>query len=408
MSRRSVLRLLGIGSAAALAAACSPSAPASPTAKPAAAASPAAAGSPSAAASPAAKPAASPAASAASGISKADWDQIVAGAKSEGALSLATYAGTGYRVIVEAFEKAYPGIKVEHSQFQSSSRDYLPRLLQEQKAGLYTWDVAIMTTQEMLRQAVPIGAAVPIRPLLVLPEVLDDSVWIDGFEGGFTDNGKQWQYSIGRDIESQIWINTDQVKDGEITKLDDLLDPKWRGKMVGGDPRSKGSGFTPTTMMRVVTGSDDIVKKLWVDQEVVVGTDARQLTEFMVRGRYPLGVGAVDRRILADFQAQGLGMNIKVNPIPEIEYTNAGSNNLWIVAKAPHPKAAQVFVNWVLTKEGSSVYAPNASINSRRLDVPAVDEAVRPVKGVKYLRSDDESLLEPGIKTQEMAKALLN
>ena len=37
-------------------------------------------------------------------------------------------------------------------------------------------------------------------------------------------------------------------------------------------------------MMRVVTGNDDIVKKLWVDQEVVVGTDARQLTEFMVRG----------------------------------------------------------------------------------------------------------------------------
>jgi hypothetical protein len=54
------------------------------------------------------------------------------------------------------------------------------------------------------------------------------------------------------------------------------------------------------------------------------------------------------------------------------------------------------------------VYAPNVSINSRRLDVPAVDEAVRPVKGVKYLRSDDESLLEPGIKTQELAKALLN
>jgi ABC-type Fe3+ transport system substrate-binding protein len=160
--------------------------------------------------------------------------------------------------------------------------------------------------------------------------------------------------------------------------------------------------------MRVVTGNDDILKKLWVGQEVAVGTDARQLTEFMVRGRYAVGVGAVDRRILADFQSQGLGKNVKVNPIPEIEYTNAGSNNLWIVAKAPHPKAAQVFANWVLTKEGSTIYSPNASINSRRLDVPAFDDAVRPQKGVKYLRSDDESLLDTGIKTQEMAKALLN
>ncbi len=332
----------------------------------------------------------------------------MAGAKAEGALTLATYAGTGYRVIVDEFEKAFPGIKVEHSQFQSSSRDYLPRLLQEHKAGLYTWDVAMMTTQEMLRQAVPVSGAVPVRPLLVLPEVLDDSVWVDGFEGGFNDIGKQWQYSVGRDIESQVWINTDQVKEGEITKLEHLLDPKWRGKMVGGDPRTKGSGFTPTTMMRVVTGSDDIVKKLWVDQEIVVSNDARQLTEFMVRGRYSIGVGAVDKRILADFQAQGLGNNIKVNPVPEIEYTNAASNNIWIVAKAPHPKAAQVFANWLLTKEGSTIYSKNANVNSRRLDVPAFDESVRPQKGVKYLRSDDESLLDAGIKTQELAKALLN
>ena len=82
---------------------------------------------------------------------------------------------------------------------------------------------------------------------------------------------------------------------------DELLDPKWRGKIVGGDPRTKGSGFTPTTMMRVVTGSDDIVKKLWVDQEVMIGTDARQLAEFMVRGRFPIGIGAIERPILADF-----------------------------------------------------------------------------------------------------------
>ncbi|MFN0072671.1 MAG: hypothetical protein ACKVVP_14405, partial [Chloroflexota bacterium] len=201
VTRRAALRLFGLGGAAALIAACSPSAPAAPTtapAKPTEAAKPAAAGSPVAAASPAAKPAASPSAAApAAGMSKADWDQLVAGAKGEGALTLATYAGTGYRVIVEEFEKAFPGIKVEHSQFQSSSRDYLPRLLQEQRAGLYTWDVAIMTTQEMLRQAVPIAGAVPIRPLLVLPDVLDDNAWIDGFEGGFNDVGKQWQYSIG-------------------------------------------------------------------------------------------------------------------------------------------------------------------------------------------------------------------
>ena len=45
---------------------------------------------------------------------------------------------------MDDFEAAFPGVKVEHTQFQSSSRDYVPRLLQERKASLYAWDVAIM------------------------------------------------------------------------------------------------------------------------------------------------------------------------------------------------------------------------------------------------------------------------
>ena len=53
-------------------------------------------------------------------------------ARKEGSVNVATYAGTAHRKIMDVFEAAYPGIKVEHTQFQSSSRDYVPRLLQEQ------------------------------------------------------------------------------------------------------------------------------------------------------------------------------------------------------------------------------------------------------------------------------------
>ena len=409
VSRRRVLQLLGLGGAATLVAACSQPAPAAPTAAPAKPTAAPAAPAPATAAPAAAAPAAAkPAAAAQAGISDADWNALIEAAKKEGTLNLATYAGSGLRNVSQAFMDTYPGINVEHQQFQSSSRDFVPRLLPEQKAGLYAWDIATMPTQEMLRQVREAGGIDPIRPLIVKGELLDDKTWIDGFEGGFNDIEKKWGYSIGRDHEIQNWINTDLVKEGEIKSLQDLLDPKWKGKITGGDPRTKGSGFTPATMMRIKTGDDSLMKKLYVDQEIVVSADARQLTESMVRGRFAIGLGAVDRRILADFQEQGLGKNIKIVEIPEIEYTNAANNTLWLLKNAPHPNAAKLWVNWILSKEGSTLWSKNSQINPRRVDVPMYDEVTYPKPGVQYPRSDDERLLPEMQRTQDIAKSLLD
>src|SRR5579885_2014379 len=114
--RRDFLKLAALSGGAAVAAACGPaSAPAQPATAPAASAP-------------------------AKAAWEEEWDRLVAAARDEKVLSLASYSGIGYRRIVEAFQQAFPGITVEHQQFESSSRDYVPRLLQELKAGLYTWD----------------------------------------------------------------------------------------------------------------------------------------------------------------------------------------------------------------------------------------------------------------------------
>src|SRR5207244_3771251 len=104
----------------------------------------------------------------------ADWQKVLDDARKEGRLLVATYAGTGYRKVMDAFEAAYPGIKVEQSPFQSSSRDFFPRYFQERQAGLYQWDVLMVPATEPLVQAVPPGAIDPIKPLIVRPDVTDD------------------------------------------------------------------------------------------------------------------------------------------------------------------------------------------------------------------------------------------
>jgi len=337
-----------------------------------------------------------------------EWDQLVAAARQEKTLTIATYAGTGFRKTMDSFQDAFPGIQVEHSQFQSASRDFMPRLLAENQAGLYAWDVSTMPPHETLSSAKRANAIEPIRSSIIRPELLQDSTWWDGFEAAFNDPELKWGFAICRYREGQLWINTDVVKDGEITKFADLLDPKWKGKITGGDPRTKGSAYDPITAVRLNLGRDDIVEQFYKGQEVTVSTDARQLTESMVRGRYPIGLGAVDQVILADFQSQGLGNNLKRLPLPEIDYLNSGAQNMWLMTKAPHPNVAKLFINWVLTKEGSEIYSKNVGYNSRRADVAPVDPESAPLKGVKYVRIDLESLLDEIQKTEDISKEVLN
>src|SRR5215211_5582771 len=114
-SRRDVLRVLGLTGVGALVAACSQPATTPPPA-------------PTSAPKPAGQQApAQSTGAAAGGGANADWDKVVDAAKKEGHLQVATYAGSGNRKVMDDFEAAYPGIKVDHTSFQSSSRDFFPR-----------------------------------------------------------------------------------------------------------------------------------------------------------------------------------------------------------------------------------------------------------------------------------------
>ncbi len=158
--------------------------------------------------------------------------------------------------------------------------------------------------------------------------------------------------------------------------------------------------------MRLAYG-DDIVKKLWVDQQVVLGRENRQMTEQMVRGRYAIGIGAVTDNILSEFLAQGLGKNLKHLELDNVEQVSGGGDVVQMVNRAPHPNAAKLFINWLLTKEGSTIWSKYAETNSRRTDVPPFDPAQQPTPGKKYIQLDTDELAPELGKTQEIAQKVL-
>ena len=332
-----------------------------------------------------------------------EWQAIVAAAKKEGQVTVNTFPGDGYKRALKHFTAAYPDIKLEHTQLHS--QDFAPRILRERQASLFTWDVALIPTSTALQVLRPAGVWDPIKPAIVLPDVKDDAGWDGGFERGFAVvKDRALTYGFVAQRGGGVTINTDLVKEDQLKGFTDLLDARWKGKLLLPDVRTMGDTFWPMTAVRLALG-DDVIKKLFVDQEPVLSRDTRQVVEFMVRGRYPIALG-VNPLLLAQFQKQGLGKSLKLLRFPEMDTVNFGTT-LWLVNRAPHPSAARVLINWILTKDAQVHWAKEVETNSRRHGIEPGNPAFAVPRGAKFFQVDAEENLPEVIKTQDIGRAVI-
>src|SRR5262245_28419986 len=341
---------------------------------------------------------AAPAASATS----PEWEQTVAAAKKEGKVAINTFTGQGYGRILKLFARAYPEIKVDHSSLEPV--DFSPRIINERKAGVYTWDVATMPTSTALQVLKPAGVFDPVRPAIIAPEARSDASWRGGFEAGFLDKDKRLAYAFTLVRSVGLFVNADKVAVAELKSFSDLLGPQWKGKIAISDPRVIGSTFWPLTIARLKIG-DGIMKQLLVDQDPVLSRDRNQLTEFMIRGRYPIAIG-LNALALQDFQANGVGKNVRTHLLPEMDYQASGSL-VWLVNKAPHPNAARVLINWLLTKEAQTAWARELQTNSRFTGIEPGEPLTVVPPGLKLTQIDAEEMLPEVVKTQDLSKQLI-
>jgi iron(III) transport system substrate-binding protein len=332
----------------------------------------------------------------------AEWEQTVAAARKEGRLAINTFTGQGYGRVLKLFTRTYRDIKVDHTNLEAP--DFSPRIISERRAGVYTWDVATMPTSTALQVLRPAGVFDPIRPIIVL-EARNDASWRDGFDAGFLDRDRRLAYAFTLVRAVGIFINGDRVEAGGVTSMRDLLAPKWKGKIAIADPRVNGSSFWPLTVARLKLG-DGVMRQLLVDQAPVLSRDRNQLTEFMVRGRYPIAIG-LNVLALHDYQRHGVGTTIRTLRLPELDYQSSGSL-VWLINRAPHPNAARVFVNWLLTKDAQSAWARELETNSRFVGVePGQPQTVVP-SGLRLTQIDAEEFLPEIVKTQDLARQLIS
>jgi iron(III) transport system substrate-binding protein len=326
------------------------------------------------------------------------WDDTLKAAREEGKVVVTGPPDAEIRKqLPEAFKKRF-GIAMEYQSARGS--DSANKMRAERAAGIYTADAALAGSNTMFTVMLRENMLAPLKPELLLPEVTEGENWKRG-SVWFVDPEEKYVLRLFSTVNESFWINTQEVKPGELRKVTDLLDPRWKGKISFMDPRVAGTGANQAANLYAFFGPD-FVKKLFIDQETVFSRERRQLTDWLARGTYHVAFGAEDGE-LERLRKEGLPIN-SVYGLEDMGGSLSGGNQVGIYANAPHPNAARVFVNWMASKEGSEIYGRALNMVPIRADIDAssfMPPEVIPKPGVKYF---DPYLYEFTVTTKEEAR----
>jgi iron(III) transport system substrate-binding protein len=272
--------------------------------------------------------------------------------------------------IGKLFEAAYPGIKVEVQ--RTGSQRILQRVMQEQQANLKLVDVihtsdaghfVLLKEKKLLMKYTPAG--------------------VDAFPAGFKD--KDGYYFTLRATVNVIAYNTKLVSAAEAPKTwKDLLDPKWKGKLVTAHPGYSGVISTHVLALVHLHGWD-YFKQLAQNKLMLVQSAVD-----------PAGVVASGERAVAvdggDYYYYQ--MKKKGNPI-EVVYPKEGVplvvSPTAIASFAPHPHAAKLFTDFTFTRELQQVMADSEGLYTGHPEVKYPTDKPK-LSDLKLLNVDAEEL----------------
>jgi ABC-type Fe3+ transport system substrate-binding protein len=295
--------------------------------------------------------------------SQSEWESALKSAKKEGKIVIAIPPSAELRKELEPLFKEKFGIEAEL--VVSRGADSANRIASEFKAGVRYFDLIIQgtTTAMSLQDG---GMLDPVSSYMILPEVKDPKYWWGGHIWNDNLKTNRFLYSFIANAGTEgLFYNAELAKPEEFRSFDDLLNPKWKGKIGLNDPRIGGSGISLWSFMWETKG-EEYLQKL-VRQDLLLGRNLRQIAEALAKGKLAITIG-LGRAEYEPFIKAGLPVKELPRPKEGLP-SSSGYGVLGIVKDPPHPNATKVFVNWFLGKEGQEFYAKVMKQGTRRLDV---------------------------------------
>jgi len=263
-------------------------------------------------------------------------DELAAAAKKEGSVVWYSTLGPEQNTrVVSAFEKRY-GVKVQVH--RAPTGVMTQRYLAERESGRVVADLLSISTEQVYENLTKDGTFAKINDR----DVPALAAWPKN----------AFRFESTAIIIAQIYgfaYNTDLLKDGEIPrKFEDLLRPAYKGKMTF--PKWDASPLYNTVL------------KMWQDK---YGDQYIKALAQQNPGSYESVVTALQSLAAGEYAIVPLAPSPFVPPIVSagapVKYiippTTTGNEIFMAVsAKAPHPMAARLFMNFMLTKEGQEIF----------------------------------------------------
>lgn len=298
------------------------------------------------------------------------WHELLAAARREG--SLMVYRGTAFgpgEQLGQAFAKSYPGIKVRET--IGSGSQQLSRIFTERRAGLYIPDVLIGGTTDPVLSLKPAGAVAALKPVLALPEVRDESAWLGGRHWWVDQEEPYTNLMFLGYVQTLAYVNTKVVDPGGFRSYWDILSPKWKGKIVSGDIRSGGQGAALARFIyKHPRLGPQFLERLFGEMDVTLSSDHRQMVNWLATGRLPIAIF-----LSASEARRAREQGLPLAPVPAEQLREGapvapGSGSISLMSPAPHPNAAVLFINWLLSREGQIAWQHAVRLPSLRVDIP--------------------------------------
>jgi len=240
--------------------------------------------------------------------------------------------------VARKLEAKYSGIKVEVN--RSGSERVMQRVMQEAQANVKAVDV-IHTSDA--------GNFVELKEQNMIVKYAPSAVekWGSNFKDkdGFY---FAWRSSMAVPAHNPTIISAQEAP----KSWQDLLDPKWKGKMVSAHPSYSG---TIVTWQAAIT---DLYKNDYIEalakQDVMLVQSAQDPVTKVTSGERPLAVNGTDYSYFNDKK--------KGNPV-EVIYPSDGAPLITspsaIASEAPHPNAAKLFTEYIFDLEAQQTLVDN-------------------------------------------------
>jgi iron(III) transport system substrate-binding protein len=272
----------------------------------------------------------------------------MAAAKTEGKIVWYTSAPIKQAQQLVNMFKDKTGLEVEL--FRSGGSAIMRRYLQERDAKRAYCDVLTTSDPAEMTMLAEKGAFTAFKP--------------DGIEQVPKDAIEPHNFYVGQRLNIVAnYYRDDKISDADAPKtMKDLLDPKHKSKMVMADPSFSSLQLAVVGMTAKTLGWDYYAKLRKNDTMVVQG--AQQVVEMVKRGERLIAVGASDSYATS---ARAEGRAIKTIEPPDGTFLIPSPTA--IIADAPHPNAAKVFVDFLLSKEAQALVPASGGYAARK-DIP--------------------------------------